>query len=211
MKNILLTFSVSLFFLGLSAQETSGSVTINGQRLPYMIDACGDTLIMATLEDVSVSSMREFDNREDYLKYRRYRRYAAVVYPYAVEAIKLFREVEYATEYMKDREQRRYIRQLHRDLKREFTDPLKGLTKTQGMILIEMIERELDTPLFELIKDLRNGLTASYWNTMGSLFGHDIKEGYVEGKDPILDSVLRDMNISYEIPASRPGGAVGGE
>jgi hypothetical protein len=74
-----------------------------------------------------------------------------------------------------------------------------------------MIERELDTPLFELIKDLRNGLTASYWNTMGSLFGHDIKEGYVEGKDPILDSVLRDMNISYEIPASRPGGAVGGE
>ena len=175
MKYILLTFVASLFFLGLSAQEPSGTTTINGQRLPFMIDECGDTLVMATLNDVSVSSLREFDNREDYLKYRRYRRYAAVVYPYAVEAIKLFREVEYATEHMKDREQKRYIRQLHRDLKREFTDPLKGLTQTQGKILIEMIERELDTPLFFLIKDLRNGLTASYWNTMSGLFGHDIK------------------------------------
>jgi len=146
--------------------------------------------------------MREFANREDYLKYRRYRRYAATVYPYAVEAIKLFREVEYATANMKDRKRRKYIKQLHKDLKREFTDPLKHLTKTQGLILIKMIERELDTTTYDLIKDLRNGLTASYWNTLGGLFGHDLKEGYIEGKDPIMDSVLQDMNISYKVPGS---------
>lgn len=209
MKYALLFFIAFPAFASLSAQN-GGTVSVDGQVLPYMIDDCGDTLIVATLDDVSVSSMRNFDSREDYLKYRRYRRYAAIVYPYAVEAIKLFREVEYATNHMKNREQRRYIKQLHKDLKREFTDPLKGLTKTQGMILIEMIERELDTPLYALIKDLRNGLTASYWNTMGSLFGHDIKEGYIEGADPILDAVLRDMNISYEVPAHRRGGAIGG-
>jgi len=166
---------------------------------------------MATLNDVSVSSMREFDQREDYLKYRRYRRYAAKVYPYAVEAIKLFREVEYATDNMKRRQERRYVKGLHKSLKEDFTDPLKGLSKTQGMILIKMIERELDVPMYYLIKDLRNGLTATYWSTMGKLFGHDLKEGYQEGQDRILDAVLRDMNVSYEMPDVNTGNAVGGK
>ncbi|TXB61456.1 DUF4294 domain-containing protein [Phaeodactylibacter luteus] len=209
MKPFFFLLSLTFFAYSNVFAQATGSVEINGQLLPFMVDECGDTLIMATLDDVSVSSPKNFENREDYLKYRRYRRYAAVVYPYAVEAIKLFREVEYATSHMKDREQKRYIRKLHKNLKEDFTDPLKGLTKTQGMILIEMIERELDRPLYDLIKDLRNGLTAAYWNTLGSMFGHDIKSGYVEGADPILDAVLQDMNISYDIPAGRLGGAVG--
>ena len=210
MKNKLLIIAFLTAFSYASAQE-SGTMSVNGQLYPYTIDECGDTLIMATLNDVSVSSMREFDKREDYLKYRRYRRYAAKVYPYAVEAIKLFREVEYATDNMKRRQERRYVKGLHKSLKEDFTDPLKGLSKTQGMILIKMIERELDVPMYYLIKDLRNGLTATYWSTMGKLFGHDLKEGYQEGQDRILDAVLRDMNISYEMPDVNTGNAVGGK
>lgn len=210
MKHKLLIIAFLTAFSYAAAQE-SGTVSVNGQLYPYTIDECGDTLIMATLNDVSVSSMREFDQREDYLKYRRYRRYAAKVYPYAVEAIKLFREVEYATDNMKRRQERRYVKGLHKSLKEDFTDPLKGLSKTQGMILIKMIERELDVPMYYLIKDLRNGLTATYWSTMGKLFGHDLKEGYQEGQDRILDAVLRDMNVSYEMPDVNTGNAVGGK
>ena len=197
------TFLLIITALGLSGivlGQSNGTVSVNGQQYPYIIDDCGDTLIVATLDDVSISTMRDFKNREDYLRYRRYRRYATKVYPYAVEAIKIFREVEYATQTMKERQRKKYIKTLHKDLKREFTDPLKHLTKTQGMILIKMIERELDTPVYYLIKDLRNGLTATYWSTMGSLFGHDLKECYHEGNDPILDAVLQDMNVSYNLP-----------
>jgi hypothetical protein len=202
MKRILILLSVIAFSTAVASAQEEGKVVINGQRYTYMVEECGDTLIIADLDDVSVSSMREFANREDYLKYRRYRRYAAIVYPYAVEAVKLFKEVEYATATMKDRKRKKYIKQLHKDLKREFTDPLKHLTKTQGLILTKMIEKELNTTTFDLIKDLRNGLTASYWNTLGGLYGHDLKEGYIEGKDPILDAVLNDMDISYEVPGT---------
>ena len=75
---------------------------------------------------------------------------------------------------------------------------MKKLTKTQGKILIKMIEKELDTPMFTLIKNLRGGLSASYWGTMAGLFGHNLKEGYVEGADPLMDAVLNDLNISHE-------------
>ncbi len=188
----------------LSAQE--GYTVVNGERMPFTIDDCGDTLILASLEGVSVSSLREFQDDDEYRRYRRYRRYAAKVYPYAVEAIRIFREVDYATNHMKKSKRKKYIRKLQKDLKDQFSDPLKKLTKTQGMILIKMIEKELDTPMFFLIKDLRNGFTASYWGTIGKLFGHDLKDGYVPGVDPILDAVLNDMDISYDVrpPSDRP-------
>ncbi len=177
--------------------QAEGVTEIDGQALPYMIDECGDTLILASLEGVSVSSFREFED-DEYKKYLRYRRYAAKVYPYAVEAIKLFRELEMETSDMKKGQKRKHIKRLHKDLKEQFTDPLKKLTKTQGLILVKMIEKELDTPMYFLIKDLRNGLTARYWSIVGGVFGHKLREGYIIGEDPILDAVLNDFDISHK-------------
>jgi hypothetical protein len=96
------------------------------------------------------------------------------------------------------------MRRLNRELKEEFQDPLKKLTKTQGKILVEMIEKEIDVPLYFLIKDVRNGFTATKWSTLSKLYGYDLKEGYIEGKDPIMDAVLQDLDVSYDIITSLP-------
>lgn len=197
MRNSLLIVASLHFSLFLNAQ-TGKTTVLGGQILPYIIDDCGDTLILAQLEDVSVSSPRRFANRDEYNKYRRYRQYAAKVYPYAVEAIKVFWLVQQETEDLKKRKKRKEIKDTHKELKEKFEDPLKKLTKTQGMILMKMIEKELDTPVFYLIKDLKGGVTASYWGTMGRLYGHHLKDGYTPGQDPILDMVLNDFNISFE-------------
>jgi len=158
-----------------------------------------DTLLVAELEDVYVSSPRNFDSVDDYLRYRKYRRYATKVYPYAVEAIKIFREVEYATATMKPKKRKKHIKKLHKDLKKEFTDPLKNLSKTQGKILIKMIEKELDTPFYTLVKGLRGRFTATYWSALSRPFGYRLKKGYVSGEDPILDAVLKDLDISHKM------------
>ncbi len=200
----------SFGFLPLFAQEqptsapdsslVEGKVEINGQILPFMIDSCGDTILMAELEDVTVTSLRKMGTtQEDWNRYRRYRRYALEVYPYAVQAIKVFRQVENISEDMKKRERKRYVKHLQKEMKDKFKDPLMGLTKTQGLILFKMIERELDTPIYFLIKDLRNGFAATYWQTLGSFYGHNLKEGYIAGRDPILDAVLNDLDVSYDL------------
>ena len=201
----LLFCTTMLLALGVASAQTTGYTQVNGQYFKYMVDDCGDTLIVADLDDISISSLRTFDNDDDYRRYRRYRQYAIKVYPYAAQAIRIFRETEYAINNLSKRESKRYIRRLQRELKDEFADPLKNLSKTQGLILIKMIERELDQPLFELIKNLRGGVTASYWNTMGKLFGHRIKDGYIEGEDRIMDAVLDDFDVSYDVPISSGG------
>lgn len=194
----IITFLLSV---GPAYAQQTGKVTLNGKPYPFIIDDCGDTLIVANLEDISVSSPRMFDNEDEAKKYRRYRRYAADVYPYAVEAIKVFHEVQDATEDMRRGKAKRYAKHLYKDMKDNFEDPLKNLTKTQGMILIKMVERELKTPTYFIIKDLRGNWTAGYWGTVGKMFGHNLKEGYIPGKDRILDMVLDDFNVSYKMPS----------
>ncbi len=203
MKKLLLAsltlVSATCLFAQEIPEDRRKTVVIDGNILTQIITENGDTLLMANLDDISISSPRTFKNRDEYLLYMKYRRYALVVYPYAKEAIRIFRETERATTEMKERERKRYIRKLQRELETEFEKPLRNLTRTQGYILVRMVERELDTNIYELIKSLRGGMTASYWGTFSRFYGFNLKEGYEVGKDPILDVVLQDFDISYKL------------
>ena len=182
------------------AQNANGYTKIDGKYYPYVVDDCGDTLVVAQLDDVSVSSPEFFDNEEDYKMYRRYRIYAQRAFPYAVDAIRIFRETEYMTQNMNKRERKRYNKRLQDELEEKFEEPLKKMSKTQGKVLMAMIEKEIDIPTYDLIKELRGGLTARYWATLGGLYGHKLKDKYTVGDDKILDAVLDDFDVSYRLP-----------
>ena len=200
MRTTLLFSLLLLLGTGVRAQTNSGYTKVNGKYYPYVIDDCGDTLIVAQLNDVSVSQPLAFDNEDDAKQYRRYKIYARRAYPYAVDAVRLYRETEYMTQNMKKRERKRYNKRLQKELEEKFEAPLKKMSKTQGKVLMAMIERELDLPTYDLIKELRGGLTARYWATLGGLYGHKLKDQYEEGDDRILDIVLRDFDVSYTLP-----------
>jgi len=198
----LLLWLVPVLLLALSPVlcAQTGYTKVDGKYYPYMVDDCGDTLIVAQLGDVSVSSPEVFDTEEEYKQYRRYRIYAQRAYPYAVDAVRIFRETEYMTQRMKKRERKRYNKKLQKELEEKFEGPLKKMSKTQGKVLMAMIERELDIPTYELIKDLRGGITARYWATLAGLYGHKLKHKYTQGEDRILDAVLDDFDVSYKLP-----------
>lgn len=189
-----------LLAFGLNAQidtTVNKKITIDGEIVTARVED-GDTLIIAELAEASVTSFRDFDSDTQYRRYMKYRRYANTVYPYAVESIKMFRRVEKDTEGMKKNKRKKYVRNLQKELKKEFTDPLKSLSRTQGKILIKMIEYELDTPMYALLRNVKSGFSAAKWQTVGKLWGYDLKEGYTPGDDPIMDAILQDFDISYE-------------
>jgi hypothetical protein len=197
------TFFAFVFILSCSslsvAQSTLGKTTINGELVTMMLDKNGDTLFVADdLMTIQLTSPRKFKTREEYDRYRKYLRYAAIVYPYAKEAIKVFTQLNQETEEMRKGKRKRYAKRLQKDIDDQFETPLKNLTKTQGKILVKMVERELNVPLHSLIKTYRGGMTAAYWQTMGKFWGYDLKRGYIVGDDPILDAVLQDFDISYK-------------
>ena len=200
-----------LFFLFLHAvwavdgqvQVPNGGVetklSIEDKIYPALITENGDTLILVDLDNVSITALRTFANDEEYRKYLRFRNYAAKVYPYAKEAIRIFRELEYVSQHMSKKEKKKKIAELEEQLTKEFEEPLTNLTKLQGKIMIKMIEKERGQPIYHMIKDLKGGFKAFYWNAFSKLYSYDLKEGYNRGQYPVLDAVLQDFDVSYRI------------
>lgn len=197
--------SLALFFLfflsGISlAQqgvEVLDSVKLQGKVYSAIVQH-GDTLILAQLDDVRFTSPRSFKSSDEYRTYLRYKRYAVKVYPYAKDAIKILKTVELRTLDMPKRKQKRYIKRTYEQLEKNFKTQLKSLTKTQGKILIRMIEKEMQVPFYDIIKEKRNGFTAFYWHQFGKLYDYDLKRGYVRGDDPIMDAVLDGYDLSFD-------------
>ena len=174
-------------------------IIIEGSVYPALITEDGDTLILVDLDNVSITALRTFASNDDYRKYERFRNYAAKVYPFAKEAIRIFRELEYASQHMTKKERKKKISELEVQLTKEFEEPLKNLTKLQGKIMIKMIEKETGQPIYSMIKDLKGGFKAFYWNMFSKLYSYDLKEGYAVGQYQILDAVLQDFDVSYRI------------
>jgi hypothetical protein len=182
---------------GATGSETK--LQINGRIYSAVITETGDTLILADLDNLQITALRKFNSDEDYKKYMKFRNYASKVFPYAKEAIRIFRELEYASTHMKKRERKKRIKELEEQLTKEFEEPLVNLTKLQGKIMFKMIEKETGKSMYDLLKDLKGGFSAFYWNAFSKLYSYDLKEGYEKGKYPILDAVLQDFDVSYRI------------
>jgi hypothetical protein len=172
-------------------------VYTDGRVMRVRIDG-SDTTVVARIPEVVVKAPPVFADDEEYRQYMRYKRYAMEVLPYAIEGIRLYREYQRETDDMKKGEAKKYAKHIQKDVREDFTDPLKNLSRTQGKILVKMIENHLHTPMYDVLQDVRGGFTATKWQTIGRLYGYDLKEGYIPGKDKILDMILNDFELNIE-------------
>jgi hypothetical protein len=183
----------------LSAQSPTATDTVaqGGWSLMEIID--GDTIYAMSLRQVIITAPRVFKDTKERTKYYLYKRSAKIVYPYALEAIKLYEELQEETAELSKRKKRKHIRRAQKDVKGDFEDKLKNLTKTQGYVLVEMIERQTGKSFHEIIKETRGGATAMYWNQLSKIYGYDLKDGYAVGKDALLDEVLIEYDFGEAI------------
>ncbi|MEO1436597.1 MAG: DUF4294 domain-containing protein [Bacteroidota bacterium] len=168
---------------------------INGEIVKGIVHN-GDTLMIAHLGTASVKA-RLFEDDEEWDYYKKTRRRANKVYPYAVKALEVFQKIEDFSKDAKKRQRKKYIKSLQKELKEEFEEPLRNLSKSQGKVLVEMIERELDTSMFKLIKELKGGFKANTWTFAGKFLGYKLKKTYDPEEDPILELVLSRFDLSH--------------
>ncbi len=191
--------TVSLLF-SLAVQAQSGpryfqDTTYQGGAWARLEVENGDSTFVMSLRPVKIAARRKFKDLEEQKQFMRYTFAARKVYGYALEAIELYEEIQDKTADMSKRQRRRYIRHENREAKEDMTETLKDLSKTEGKVLIKMIESELNMPFYDIIRKTRGTSTAVYWNTLGKVWGYDLKEGYKPGADPLLDDVLLDYDF----------------
>lgn len=190
-------FLLSLLPVGSASAQLTGTDTLrqNSGAWATLEIVNGDSIFLMSLHPARLVAKRTFKDLEEQKQFRRYLWAAKRVYPYAVQAVALYQEIDEETDGMNKRKRKRHIRHEHQELKEDLTERMKNLSKTEGKVLVKMIERELDMPFYEVIRSTRGTTTAAYWNTLGKIWGYDLKKGYQHGDDPLLDEVFIDYDF----------------
>lgn len=151
-----------------------------------------DTIVVANIPDVYVHAPRKFKSKRDYNRYLRFVKNIKVAYPYARLAAKILKEInDHLATLETQREKEAYIKKVEKELLGKYTEELKGLTITQGRILIKLIYRETDQTSFALVKDYRGGFSATFWQGLARLFGTNLKDTYdPEGEDRLMEEIV---------------------
>ncbi len=186
---ICLLFSM-LPFIGIMSQDTIRYEKDNVVLYGLILD--GDTLLLSSIEEVYIFPERRFRSNWEYRKYRRLIRNVKKAYPYAVLAKKKFDEVTLHFETLHSEKAKRiYVKQVEKELMDEFEDELKGLTITQGRILIKLIDREIGNTSYDILKELKGSFTAFFWQTIARIFGSNLKSEFDPlGEDRLINEIV---------------------
>lgn len=76
------------------------------------------------------------------------------------------------------------------------------MTISQGQILIKLIERQTGNTSFEMLKDIKGGLTAGVYQGIAKLFGHNLRATYDPQEDYEIENIIREYERKNNIKRS---------
>lgn len=147
------------------------------------------------LEEVLILERLKFANEEERRRYLILRRKTQKVYPYAKLASERLVELNSRLDQIKSRRDRkRYTKIVQNYIEEQFSAELKKLTRTEGQILVKLIHRQTGTTAFDLVKDLKSGWRAFWYNTTASFFDISLKEEFhpeLNEEDYLIEDILQ--------------------
>ena len=145
------------------------------------------------LDEIMLFNKLKFKDRQERVRYLILKRKTKKVYPYAkLASDRLVALQERLSTMKKKRQRRKYAKVVQKYIEDEFSAELKKLTRTEGQILVKLIHRQTGKTTFTLIKELRSGWKAFWYNNTAKLFDISLKREF----DPVAveeDFLIEDI------------------
>lgn len=191
MKNFIIYLFVLIpvvFYAQIKDEEEDASeydyIFIEGDSIPQKV---------VNLNTIYILGDMKFAGKEDRIRYLILRRKTLKVYPYAKLAAERLDSLNSRLESMKKAsDKRRYTKIIQKYIEGEFSDELKKLTRTEGQILVKLIHRQTGKTTFGLVKELRSGWRAFWYNTTASMFDISLKKPF-DPKNVYEDYLIEDI------------------
>ncbi len=147
------------------------------------------------LEEVVLLRKLKFGSNLDRKRYLILRRKTRKVYPYAKLASERLVELNSRLDDIKTKRARKKYTKIVQDyIEDEFSAELKKLTRTEGQILVKLIHRQTGNTTYDLVKELKSGWRAFWYNTTASMFDISLKEEYhpeSNQEDFLIEDILQ--------------------
>lgn len=161
-----------------------------------------DTFAMMYLDDVWVYDKLPRRYARQRAKYDRLRHNVLKVYPYAVIAADVLKDVDVNLAALEDDKKKRkaYLKTVEKELNRRFKGELENLTITQGQILVKLINRQTGKNCYSIIRELKGGFSAVIWQSVALLFSNNLKREYdPEDRDKDIETIVAELEANYYI------------
>lgn len=185
------------FFYGQQQEKDSVYEREFDSIYEYYVRFEGDSILRSSiaLDEVYIFGKLKFSDKKERLRYYILRRKTLKVYPYAKLAAERLVELNDSLSLIKKkRHQKRYTKKVQKYIEGEFSDELKKLTRTEGQILVKMIHRQTGTTAFDLVKELRSGWRAFWYQTTAKAFKINLKREFhpeLEHEDYLIEDILQ--------------------
>ncbi len=169
------------------------SLTCAAQRLPRGVASIGSDILDG--EPIMVINLKpafKFASRAKQRQFDRLVRYVKKVYPVALEAERIFDEMEAEMNKMDKASQRRsYVARKEREIQKKYTPVLREMTFTQGKILLKLIDRQTSHTSYDILLEMRGRFRASIWQGVAKLFDADLNARYdASGEDREIEQII---------------------
>lgn len=159
----------------------------------------GEEMLWAIIPEVRINYRRTFSSKDDEARYRRLKHNVLKVLPYAHFAQQRYEQLHRDLAMTGNkREQRRLVRTCEKEIKDMFNREVKNLSVSQGQILIKLIDRQTGQSSYEVVRELRGGVTAFFYQSVAKIFGHNLKSNFDPEEDREIENILRSLH--YQTP-----------
>jgi hypothetical protein len=158
-----------------------------------------DTFAMAWLPDVTIVGALPRRYARQRAAYDRLRYNIYKVYPYAVIAADVLKDVDVNLAKLQDDRQKRkaYLKSVEKELNRRFKGELEDMTITQGQLLVRLIDRQTGKNCFSIIRELKGGFSAVIWQSVALIFSNNLKREYDPyDRDKDIETIVAELEAN---------------
>ena len=156
-----------------------------------------DSLIHVDLPTVDIYGLNKFNRNNDDQQFWRMVMRVKKVLPYAKEAAILLKKYEMEVPPdARDRDRRIYVRKAENELMKKYGPTMKKMSINDGRVLIKLIDRETHKVSYDLIHDLKGGVSAVLWQGVARIFGNNLKASYDPyGEDRQIEQIIHYIEM----------------
>lgn len=192
---VVLAFIMSMTFGDMAAQTAEPpEIHMSPYKGYYhFVDMYGDTVRMTIFRDIYCYEPIKFKNRKQEEFYWRTVRDVRKTLPYAKLAYAtLIETYEYIQTIPDKKKREEHLKRLERDIFNKYKPVIKSFTKTQGKVLLKLINRETDQSGYNIVKAFLGSFRAGFWQTFGRFFGMNMRMKFEPDRnkeDAIIDRI----------------------
>ncbi|CAK7005295.1 DUF4294 domain-containing protein [Petrimonas sp.] len=139
----------------------------------------GDTVACMSLHDFIKYSPLRFGSNREQLQYTKLIRDVKKTLPYAKEIAVIITETyEYMETLPDDKARQSHLNQMEKYLMEAYTPKMKKLTRSQGQLLMKLVDRETNSSSYHIIDAYMGSAKAFFYNAFASMFGNSLKKRY---------------------------------